>query len=216
MKIWMTVALVTLSAALARAEDISTKKLSIKDKEPTKRQIQARSADLGVLYSEADDPGTNGASVHVYSATDDFCAFLEPGLNWKDTGSKWKYKNKTTRNSAQIKDGKLSVKIKSDITYTLNEATQGNVNVQVQFGVGTGTKYCMRCPGNKRDQPGSFSAKACLAAACDAEPSVCPPPPTTTTTSSTTTSSTTTTCPPAPPPLVKLKGSLTATLGASN
>jgi hypothetical protein len=210
----VAVAFLTLSAALARAEDVSTKSLSIKDKDPLKRQISVSSADLGISYTDdADDPGTNGAQLHVYSATDNFCADLEPGLNWKDTGSKWKYKNKLTRNSAQIKDGKLSVKIKSNITYTLDEIAQGAVNVQVQFG--SGTRFCMRCPtGNKKDEPGKYGAKACLAAACDAEPAC--PVPTTTTTSSTTTSSTTTTCPPGPPPLTKLKGALSKTAGRFN
>ena len=207
----------SLSAALARAEDISTKSLSIKDKDPLKRQISVSSADLGISYTDdGDDPATNGAQLHIYSATDNFCADLEPGLNWKDNGSKKKYKNKITRNSAQIKDGKLSVKIKSNITYTLDELTQGAVNVQVQFG--SGTRFCMRCPtGNKKDEPGKYSAKACLLGACDAEPA-CPAPPTTTTstTTTTTTSSTTTTCPPGPPPLTKLKGALTKTAGRFN
>jgi len=223
MKTWIAgisaLALLIAGAGRGRAADISTKTLSIKDTDPAKRQIQVSSADPGVTYAAADNPGANGATLHVYSASDDFCVVLGPGVLWKDTGSKWKFKDKATRNSAQVKNGKLSVKIKSGITYTLNEATQGTVNAQVQFG--TGTKWCMRCTGNKKDQPGRFSAKGCVAAACDPEPSACPAPPTTTTTTSTTTtstttSSTTTTCPPGPPPLVKLKGSLPATPGRFN
>ena len=220
MKTWIVgasaLALLIIGAGRGRAEDVSTKTLSIKDTDPAKRQIAVSSADPNVAYTEAVNPGANGATLHIYSATDDFCAVLDPGLLWKDTGSKWKFKDKATRNSAQIKDGKFSVKIKSGITYTLNEAQQGTVNAQVQFGIGTGTKYCMHCTTAKNDEPGKFTAKGCVAAACDAEPSACPQPPTTTTTSSTTTSSTTTACPPGPPPLVKLKGALPATPGRFN
>ena len=223
-KTWLAVisaiALVTVSVVLARAGDISAKKLSIKD-DPvaTKDAVQVQSADVGVQYSHDDNPATNGASVHVYSATDDMCVLLGAGTDWKDSGTTWKYKNKVTKNSARISNGKLSVKIKSGVTYTLDEMTQGTVNAQVQFG--TGTRYCLRCPGNKKDQPGKFLGQACVAAPCAAEPSSCDPPiPTTTsttatTTSSTTTSSTTTTTCPAPTP-PSIKGSLTATPGRFN
>jgi len=218
MKTWIAgisaLALLIVGAQRGHAADISTKSLSIKDPDPTKRQVSVSSADPAVTYLAADDPGTNGATLHVYSATDDLCAVLPAGLLWKNTGSKWKFKDKVTRNSAQVKDGKLSVKIKSGITFTLNEAQQGTVNAQLQFG--NGTKYCMRCTGNKKDEPGKFSAKACVAAACDPEPAGCPPPPPTTTTTSTTTSTTTTTCPAGPPPLIKLKGALPATAGRFN
>jgi len=218
MKTWIVgisaLAFLIAGAGRGRAADISTKSLSIKDTDPTKRQVSVSSADLAVTYADADDPGTNGATLHVYSATDDLCAVLPGGLLWKNTGTKWKFKDKATRNSAQVKDGKLSVKIKSNVTFTLDEAQQGTVNAQLQFG--TGTKYCMRCTGNKKDEPGKFSAKACVAAACDPEPAGCPPPPPTTTTTSTTTSTTTTTCPAGPPPLVKLKGALSQTPGRFN
>ena len=100
------IVLVTASAAIARAKDISAKKVSIKGAtDPAKRQIQVQSVDTGVLLSEADDPGTNGASVHFYSATDDFCAILAPGPDWKSTSKAWKYANKATKTSASISDG---------------------------------------------------------------------------------------------------------------
>src|SRR2546427_3102817 len=136
-KTWLaaisTVALMTISPAFAHAKDISTKKLSIKDNaDPAKRQVAVLSNDAGVLLTEADDPGANGASLHVYSATDDFCAILPPGPNWKSTSSQWKYANKATKSAAHIGDGKLVVKVKSGVTYTLaDNGTQGTVNVQV-------------------------------------------------------------------------------------
>src|SRR5436853_3115556 len=137
--------LVIACPALSGAANVSTKKLLIKDNaDAAKRQVGVLSKDTGVHFSAGDAPDANGASLHAYSATDDFCVILPPGAGWKNTGSAWKYANKTTKNSAQIKNGKLSVKIKSGVTYTLaDNGTQGAVNVQVQFG--TGTRYCMRC-----------------------------------------------------------------------
>src|SRR5947207_1405299 len=163
------------SPALSGAADISTKKLLIKDNSnAAKRQISVLSKDTGVVFSAGDAPDTNGASLHAYSATDDFCVILGPGAlsagtGWKNTGSSWKYANKATKNAAQIKNGKLLVKIKSNDTYTLaDNGTQGAVNVQVQFG--TGTRYCMRCTTPKKNDTKTFLAKDCAAAACDPEP----------------------------------------------
>jgi len=188
----------TLCPALSQAADITTKKLLIKDNPvAAKRRLNVLSKDAGVQFSVADAPDTNGASLHAYSATDDFCIILGPGAltagtGWKKTKTAWKYRSKATKNSAQIKNGKLQVKIKGD-TFTLaDNGTQGAVNVQVQFG--TGTRYCMRCSAPKKDDAKQFQAKDCAAAACAPEPSFCSSlAPTTTTT--TTTSSTTTTAP---------------------
>jgi hypothetical protein len=212
-KILSAVAVVIACVAQAEAEDISAKKLAIKDNaNPAKRQVQIQSADAGVLLIEADDPGANGASIHVYSATDDFCAVLPSGPEWSTNGKLWKYKNKLTKNSAQIGDGKLKVKIKSNVDYSLaDDGTQGIVNVQVQFG-DLGTRYCMRCSGNKKDDAGKFIASNCVAAICDAEPSICDPNTTTTTTSTTSTS--TTTVPQVPG--VVLQGVLPSTNGRFN
>jgi hypothetical protein len=194
-------ALLLASVALAPAADITTKKILIKDdaSDTTKRQILVLSKDVGVTFASAATPDTGGASVHVYGSTtaDDFCVLLEPGANWTSPGgNKWKYKNTTTKNLAQIKDGRLLVKIKQDapvISYSLNDdGSQGNVNVQVQFS--TGTRYCMRCPGNVKDDGSKFLGKDCAVATCDAEPSSCDPPnPTTTTSTSSSTTSTSST-----------------------
>src|SRR5438093_8852064 len=205
-KTWLaisTVALMTVAPAFTHAKDISTKKLSIKDNaKPAKRQVAVQSTDAGVRLTEADDPGANGAAVHVYSATDDFCAILPSGANWKHTSSQWKYVNKATKASAHVGDGKLVVEIKSGVTYTLaDNGTQGTVNAQVQFG--SGTRYCMRCSAAKKDNAKKFFAKGCAAAACDPEPSVCNPSSTTTTTTTSPTGQV-------------LKGALTATAGRFN
>jgi hypothetical protein len=209
--------LVTACPVPSRAEDILATKVSIKDNaDPTKRQVKVGSKDAGVQLSEADDPGANGASLHAYSATDNFCALLPSGTGWKNTGSLWKFTDKLTKNSAHIGDGKLAVKIKSGVTYTLaDNGTQGTVSVQVQFG--TGTRYCMRCDVAKKNTVKKYVAKGCAAAACDPEPPGCDPLATTTTSTTTTTTSTSTTnttCPASTHQI--LKGSLTATPGRFN
>ena|SRR5689334_19131044 len=99
--------LLIASPALSGAADISTKKLLIKDNAvATKRRLSVLSKDTGVQFSAGDAPDTNGASLHAYSATDDFCVILGPGAlaagtGWKNTGSSWKYKSKATKNQAR-------------------------------------------------------------------------------------------------------------------
>jgi hypothetical protein len=194
----ISAAAILLSAALASADNITAKKVFIKDNtDTTKRQILVLSKDIGVTFAGADTPSAGGAAIHVYSATDDFCALLPPGGGWTNPSSKWKFVDTNSKNSAQVKDGRLLVKIKQDappITYTLADNAppgQGTVNVQVQFG--TGTRYCMRCTAAVKDDANKFLAKNCAAAPCDAEPSSCDPPNPTTTTSTSTTSTSSTT-----------------------
>jgi hypothetical protein len=206
-------ALALLAAAVgpALAKDISTKKLLIKDNpNPAKRQIQLQSADPGVLAAEVGNPITNGASIHIYSATDEQCIVLPGGPEWSVKNTLSKYNNKITKNQVQVNNGKLKVKIKSGVTISLaDNGSQGAVNAQVQFGAG-GTRYCMRCTGTKDDAK-QFLGKNCVAAACDAEPPGCDPPAPTTTTSTTSTTSTTIVSSG-----VKLKGALPATTGRFN
>jgi len=195
--VYLCAALLTaLSAVPAAAEDVSASKMKVKDNaNTTKRQAQVQSKDPGVELAEADDPSVNGAAIHLYSATDDYCAILPAGADWQTNGKLWKYKNKTTKNKAQVGDGKLKVKIKSGVTFSLaDDGSQGVVDAQVQFG--TGTRYCMRCPGNTKDDTNKFQAKNCTATPCGVEPSVCD---STVTTTTTTMSTTTTTLDPSCP-----------------
>ena len=210
----MATVLLIAGTTLARAGDISTKKFSIKDNaDTTKRQIQVSSSDVGVQFSDLGDPSADGATIHIYSATDDFCLVLQGGTGWVNKGSVWKYSDKETKDSAQVGDQRLAVKIKSGITYSLmDNGTQGAVNAQVQFG--TGTRYCMRCSSAKKDTPTSFSASACVIAACDPEPTICAPG-TSTSTSTTTGTSTTSTTLCSQMGMV-VKGSLTPTPGRFN
>jgi len=187
--------LVAVCAGGASAEDISANKILIKDKQidPSKRQIMLMSKDPGVLYSEADSPGTKGASVHVYSDSDDYCTVLTAGPNWVDkAGKSWKFKDKISKNQAQVQDGKLLVKIKSGISFSLfDDAPQGTVKATVQFG-DAGSRYCMVCTTPKKDDVKQYLAVQCAAAPCGVEPGSCLPTPTTTTTTTTSTTTTTT------------------------
>ncbi len=198
------------SASSALALDVAAKKISIKDNaDVTKRQVQAQSSDDAILLTGADDPGANGAWVHVFSATDNYCALLPAGVEWSTNGKLWKYKNKVTKDSAQIGDGKLKLKLRNNVGFSLaDNPSQGAVNVVVELGE-FGTRYCMRCSGNKKDDSSKFIGTSCTATPCDVEPSVCDPFPTTTTTTITTTTTTI-------PPGTELQGALAPTSGRFN
>ncbi|HEY2775993.1 MAG TPA: hypothetical protein VGK20_18275 [Candidatus Binatia bacterium] len=177
--------------AAAGDKHITTKKILIKDNtDPAKRQLFGQSGDSLVLYSDAHAPGLNGATVHVWSATDSFCQLFESGPNWQDTGKAWKYKNSDTKNQFTIQDKKLSFKIKSGVTYSLlDNTTQGTVHASVKTGGGT-VEYCMTCIGaNGKDTASQFNVTNCGIGSCAGEPAGCHPE--ATTTSSTTTTTTT-------------------------
>ncbi|HWP67460.1 MAG TPA: PQQ-dependent sugar dehydrogenase [Candidatus Limnocylindria bacterium] len=159
-----------LGGPAARAEDVGARRLLVRD--ATRRVVQVLSTDPNVALSDAGNPAAEGAFVHVYSATDSLCVVLEPGPNWVNTGTKWKYRNPVTKNRALITNGKLKVTLKSGVTYTLaDDGTQGAVNVQAQFGAGT--RHCLRCTGNIRDDDRKFLGRNCPVAACDPEPASC-------------------------------------------
>lgn len=203
---------VAMGAALVQAADVSTAKIQIKDNaKVTKRLVQVQSKDSAVTLAGAGNPAANGASLHIYSATDDFCVILPAGSNWKSTANKISFNDKATKNKASIGKSKLSVTIKSGVTYSLiDNGTQGAVNAQVQFG--TGPRFCMRCTVSKKDTASKYLAKNCVAAACAAEPSVCDPLATTTTTTAAPTTTTTT----IPSAGIVLKGALVPTSGRFN
>src|SRR5262249_41036652 len=158
----------------------------------------------------------SGATLHLYSASDNFCATLAAGSGWTNKKNKlWKFKDKTSKSSAQLKNGKLLVAIKSGVTFSLaDNGTQGTVNAQVQFG--TGTRFCIHCSGAKKDDAKKFLANNCAAADCAPEPSGCGAAPATTTTTvhtTTTIGGTTTTLAAGS---ITLKGALAATKGRFN
>jgi hypothetical protein len=177
------------TGAMAADENVTAKKILIKDNEDiTKRQIFAQSADEQITYADAVDPASTGASIHVWSDTDDFCYVLTASNElWTDTGKAWKYKNPDTKNQATIQAKKVSFKLKSDVGFSLaDDGTQGTVNASVQFGP-AGTRFCMTCTTPKKNVEFQYQAKDCTAGSCASEPAGCDPVATTTTTAPTTT-----------------------------
>lgn len=162
----------------ARAVDISPSEMLIQA--VPKKSVKLASKDPAVQKSGAVEPDVFGASIHLYSATDDMCTILPPGANWVGGKFQWRYKNKATGAVAQIRDGSLSIKLTSGITFDLSDNDiQEAVNAQVRFG--TGTKYCMRCSsqnmpgfvGTKLNTYKKYHAVRCFPDACDPEPSTC-------------------------------------------
>lgn len=166
-----TVALVAAAVAAVSVQNVSTAKLLVRNT-GAKHQIVLQSTDAQITLAGVGDPVANGVAIHVYGASDDECLVLPGGSEWKNKkGKTFRYKSKATKNVVLVKDGKLVVSLKS-VDYLLNDAgSQGAINAQVQFG--TGTRFCMRCTGNKKDEATKVLGKACAAAACDPEPSTC-------------------------------------------
>ena len=117
-KTWLvgiaTVALVTASAA--RAEDIAGKKIL----DQGQRQPGEAADHQGAVHStprHARERGRPGHERRVGPRLQRDRRLLRrsspAGRNWEDNGTKWKYKNTTTKNSAQVKDGRLLVKVKT-------------------------------------------------------------------------------------------------------
>jgi len=176
------------TAAYAAAEDITTRKLSIRDDaDPARRQVQVQSTDPGIAYGDADSPATKGAAIHLYSDSDDYCLQLVAGARWTDNGSSWKYRDHDTRNLVQIGDRKIKVKIRSNVGFSLSDdEPHGTINAQIQLG-DAGSRFCLRCDAPATDEALKYLAKDCAATACAAEPPGCDPVATTTTTTTTTT-----------------------------
>jgi hypothetical protein len=153
------------------AENISTATMYMKDHaDAAKRRVRLQSADAGLQLGEVDSPDTKGAAIHVYSNdfSDRFCRILPAGADWTLRKGRWKYKHKTTKTALSVKDGKLSVSIGTGVTYSLaDDGSQGAVNAVVQFG--EGARYCMRCPGNQRDDASAFKGTKCVATPCGGE-----------------------------------------------
>lgn len=180
------VAAFVLSARAALAEDISASMLLIKENaDPARRQMKLLSADPGIQSGEIDAPESEGGAIHLYTSAmvDRFCRILPAGEKWKARPGKWKFKDKATKTVVSAKDGKLKVVVGAGVTFSLaDQGTQNFVNAVVRFG--DGTRYCMKCQGNKKNDASAFQALDCLPSPCDTEwvpcgqefgPSVCLP-----------------------------------------
>jgi hypothetical protein len=184
---------IVIAAGTAEAGDISAKKMQVKmHDDAAKKQFQVFSSDASITYTDAVAPGTDGASIHIYSATDDLCYVIPGGSDWTEKVDKsWKYKNPLNKNQVQISDGKLQVKLRSGVALSLNNP-EGDYNVQITLG-DAGEKFCLHCEGATeviRDDEKKWQGKECTAKPCDLEPGGLCNPTVTTTSSSTTTSTT--------------------------
>lgn len=183
--------LVAFGAIGASALDIPADKIRIRDNadDPGKRELQIQSTVSLVTYASADNPRDNGASIHLWNATNDFCYIATAGADrWKDSGKSWTYRNREAKNQLRIRDTLLKLKLRSGVGIDLTDTPQGTIHASIQLGP-TGTRYCMICSGPEvsTDKTLKFEASWCNAASCDPEPAGCLPSATTTTTSMTTT-----------------------------
>jgi hypothetical protein len=164
---------IVATAGRAGATDISARRILIKESGSlTDRQIRVSSRDAAILLADTANPS---AAIHVYSTSDDFCFKLPAGTGWTNDASGWDYEDEGTGNIASLRNGRLVVRILSGVAYSLDEASQADVNVQVQFG--DGPQYCLRCNGVEIIQNNArrYSGKYCAPSACDAEPNTCDP-----------------------------------------
>lgn len=178
---------------------------------PSKHSIQFSAKTPAVVFTAGggatDDPVANGAAAVVFSATDCQCIVMgqAPATNpgWKASPTqapkKYVWKDVVTKSTALVKSGQLKFKKKADVTYGLDAAPQGEVEVQVRFGTSPDT-LCARfaAPAKPASDDTAVKYKSKVFAtgttACSAVPVACgscvPPLPTTTTTSTTVTTTT--------------------------
>jgi hypothetical protein len=164
---------VLATAGRANATDISARGISIREGgKLTHRQVRVSSRDAAILLPNGVTPS---AAIHVYSANDDFCFKMQAGTGWTNDGSSWAYADEGTGNVASVTNGKLVMNLKSGVAYSLNDAPQAEVNVQVQFG--DGQRYCLHCNGIEiiQNDARRYSGKYCSSSVCDAEPESCDP-----------------------------------------
>jgi hypothetical protein len=204
-------------AAVAEDFAITGKKL-VMAQTPSRAVLVFISRDVirAPLPGGPDDPRVTGASLRVTSGTAETALFDLPAANWtaNSSGTVFAYKNLQAPSGpsavkvARIKNGSL-IKITAKSTgITLDEASQGSIDLVLTSGA---DRFCARFGGQIiRDEPGRFIAKSSPAAACPGPPpttsstnTTVPTTSSTSVTSTTSTSSTTTSstiapsCPPA-------------------
>jgi sugar lactone lactonase YvrE len=183
-----------------------------KSASPASHSIKFSAKSTAILLgpSNVDDPVANGAAAVVFSATDCQCIVLgqAPGTapGWTvspatGTPKTYKWKDLVTKSAASVKGGTIKLKTKGGVTYGLDAASQGPVEVQLRMGTAPAT-FCARFaePIKPTDDGATIYKSKVFASgttSCSAVPGFCgpcePPVPTSTTTSTTTTSTTTTT-----------------------
>jgi len=136
----------------------------------------------------AADPTIGGATLRVYGAggTTDSTSYELPAAGWRVLGTARRPKGFAFRGakgavitSVVVRDG--SVVVRGAGTYTLDEAAQGKVALQLRLGGASGTAWCAAAPaqqvGERRstartDRPGRFVGEP-----GSPPPATCPTPP---------------------------------------
>jgi hypothetical protein len=171
----LAIALLTASAVPAHAlENVTAKKMQITDTDPSKRKVQFQSSDTQISQAEAAAADSEGASLHVFSATDDQC--FSVGASDCELSSSGKLKCKSAAGKIQVRDGSAKAQFKVGVTYSLNEPTQGTVTMILR--VGSAQTWCAVCDGTgtdeiKKDEPEKYVVKSCDAVPCPPEPTAC-------------------------------------------
>jgi hypothetical protein len=123
-------------------------------------------------------PVVDGAALHLFNPlTGERQCFALPAANWVVTpGRTYVYRDGAMTagpvRSAFLKNGRVKVVARGAITYTLDEASQGEV--EVDFLSGDGPRFCARFGAPVADKAGIFLARHAAAVGCLPEPAPCP------------------------------------------
>ena len=184
-----SIALGVALCAPIRAENVSAKKMQIKDDADAGRQgVTFLSGDAGIDVADGyAGATTHGLSLHVFNAVNDVCLQITPTeceLKGADADIlKCRRANRSGR--VLIKPGKVKAKFKGGIGYELDALTnQLPVTVVLRAGSAVdGAIYCAVCGDGGSDdvvKDGSDGeqvlVKACDVVACPFEPGACIPP----------------------------------------
>jgi len=157
-------------------------KLQVRDPSTAERRkvtLQVRSGEMVASLGGPGDPSAGGAVLELYNpGTGEIAGLDLPASNWRVRGSGsgttiYKYAGRTGPcRTATLAVGRLTASCKgSDIGFTLDEATQGNLAGRLTTGTGVPVHYCMVFGGTvQTDAPGDFTAVAAPA------PASCPIP----------------------------------------
>ena len=180
----VSVALAAALAVSAHAEDVSAKKIQIKDDpDGGKQRLSFLSSDAGIAPADGYTAATSsGISLHVFSlATSRDVCFQVAGTDCELKGPDADIvKCRTANRSAKVllKPGKAKVKLKGGTGWELDTlASQVPVAMVLRAG---GATYCALCGDGGSDvvvkdgtDGAQVLAKTCEAVACPAEPTSC-------------------------------------------
>jgi len=158
-----------------------------KSADPAKHTLRFVAHDAGLVFTPGggsiDDPVSNGAQVTVFSATDCQCAALptagETSPGWISvpavgTPKKLKWRDDLTRSKSEVADAKVKLKLRSDISFGLDAAPQGQVELQIRLGTSPDV-LCARFASPSVDSAERFKSTVFAAGttACSPVPSFC-------------------------------------------